>query len=287
MHVNGYCVVMSLINKYCDAAVAYAQIASDIWNDLSDGLSPRKKGDGTLVTSADLAIEKELRLRIERDFPDHGIVGEEFSTRNPDADYCWYLDPIDGTEELAYGLPYWGTVIALRKGGEPVIGVLNHPAMGICCVGVKGGGSFCNGEKLSIADKFPITDKQTMLNTKEIRLALNAPVNYLRTQNGMSLFHKLADVFPNIRIYRSCFAHMCVATSKMHAMIEINVSAWDIAATQIIIEEAGGTYVPISIDGMKEGSIISERDFREIEFHSAVFGQSDVVKECIKTLNSR
>jgi myo-inositol-1(or 4)-monophosphatase len=79
------------------------------------------------VTAADHAAEGAMRTLIRRSFPDHGIVGEEFGNERAEAEYVWYLDPIDGTKSFISGMPAWGTLIALTRRGEPVFGMMDQP----------------------------------------------------------------------------------------------------------------------------------------------------------------
>src|SRR6202047_5668813 len=79
------------------------------------------------VTAADRAAETAMRSLIRRSFPAHGIIGEEFGAERADAEYVWVLDPIDGTKSFICGLPAWGTLIALTRGGEPIYGMMHQP----------------------------------------------------------------------------------------------------------------------------------------------------------------
>jgi myo-inositol-1(or 4)-monophosphatase len=79
------------------------------------------------VTAADHAAETAMRTLIRRSFPDHGIVGEELGNERAEAEYVWYLDPIDGTKSFISGMPAWGTLIALTRRGEPVFGLMDQP----------------------------------------------------------------------------------------------------------------------------------------------------------------
>ncbi len=79
------------------------------------------------VTQADRAAETAMRALIKRNFPEHGVVGEEFGAERPDAEYVWVLDPIDGTKSFICGMPVWGTLIALTRRGEPIYGLMHQP----------------------------------------------------------------------------------------------------------------------------------------------------------------
>ncbi|MGE5400771.1 MAG: inositol monophosphatase family protein, partial [Ignavibacteriales bacterium] len=93
------------------------------------------KGDMSPVTVADKKAEEIMRELIMREFPDHGILGEEFGSHNVDADYQWVLDPIDGTKSFICGTTTFGTLIALMKNGEPLIGVINQPVLNEFLIG--------------------------------------------------------------------------------------------------------------------------------------------------------
>src|SRR5438874_4083553 len=85
------------------------------------------RGQFDPVTAADRAAEGAMRALIQRKFPDHGIIGEEFGSERTDAEYVWVLDPIDGTKSFIAGMPAWGTLIALTRFGEPVYGMMHQP----------------------------------------------------------------------------------------------------------------------------------------------------------------
>ena len=87
------------------------------------------KDDGTPVTIADKKSELVMREMIQREFPLHGILGEEFDDVRPDAEYQWILDPIDGTKTFVSGAPLFGTLIGLLKNGKPILGVINNPIL--------------------------------------------------------------------------------------------------------------------------------------------------------------
>lgn len=88
-----------------------------------------KAGGGSFdpVTEADRGAEAEMIRLIGESFPDHGVIGEEFGTRAPDARYRWVLDPIDGTRAFIMGWPMWGTLIGLLDGEEPILGMMDQP----------------------------------------------------------------------------------------------------------------------------------------------------------------
>ncbi|MFC4352106.1 histidinol-phosphatase [Fodinicurvata halophila] len=96
------------------------------------------KGDESPVTIADRTAEQRMREAISQRFPDHGVFGEEFGVDNPDADYIWVLDPIDGTKAFITGNPLFGTLVALLHKGRPLLGVIEMPALGERWIGAAG-----------------------------------------------------------------------------------------------------------------------------------------------------
>lgn len=113
-----------------DPLVAFAETLADEAAAMLDARShaaAQTKPDKSFVTEMDLAIEERLRAMIAAAYPDHGVMGEEFDAKAPDADYVWILDPIDGTAAYVVGMPVYGTLIALAHKGKPVLGVIHFP----------------------------------------------------------------------------------------------------------------------------------------------------------------
>ena len=94
------------------------------------------KSDSSYVTNTDRAVEKKLRELIVSEYPNHGILGEEFENVNTDAEFVWVLDPIDGTAAFVAGIPVYGTLIALAWKEMPFIGIIDHPLTGDRWTGV-------------------------------------------------------------------------------------------------------------------------------------------------------
>ena len=93
------------------------------------------KADYSPVTIADKLAEEKMRELISKEFPAHGIIGEEFGNTNPEAEFVWVLDPIDGTKSFISGALSFGTLIALLKNGKPIIGAINHPILNEFLIG--------------------------------------------------------------------------------------------------------------------------------------------------------
>ena len=96
------------------------------------------KADDSPVTIADRETETALRQMVKLAYPDHGLIGEEFPAERADAEFVWVFDPIDGTKSFITGRPLFGTLIALLHRGKPILGVIDHPAIGERWIGASG-----------------------------------------------------------------------------------------------------------------------------------------------------
>jgi histidinol phosphatase-like enzyme (inositol monophosphatase family) len=198
------------------------------------GFTKRLKADASYVTAADLAAERMLRGLIGDRFPDHGIVGEEFPPANPAASYQWILDPIDGTLSFTHGIPFFGTIIALHHEGTPIVGVIDQPALGLCYSAGLGLGAWCNGRRLRIRDA------AGSARSREVISASDRP-RFVRCRRGQA-FDRLMRIHPQVRGYADCIAHTLAAEGKIGAAVDYGLRLWDIAATQVLVEEAGGRF---------------------------------------------
>ena len=88
------------------------------------GSGYEKKEDGSVVTSVDRDVEKLIRSQINKTFPNHGILGEEFENERLGSDFIWVVDPIDGTRAFATGIPNFGCLISLCFEGKPILGII-------------------------------------------------------------------------------------------------------------------------------------------------------------------
>ena len=170
-----------------------------------------------------------MREMIMREFPDHGIWGEEFGQYNPRAEYSWMLDPIDGTKSFISGSPLFGTLIALMRNGRPVLGVINHPALNQCLIGAEGE-TRLNGEKVSV---------RPCATIENAVLLTSSHWDVHEHQNGPAF-----DVMSKrTRIYRTwgdCYGYSSLAAGFSDIMLDPIMNPWDIMALVPVVEGAGG-----------------------------------------------
>lgn len=203
------------------------------------GFEVKRKPDNSFVTSVDLKVEDHLRGLIRQNFPEHGIIGEEYPPMNPQAAYQWIMDPIDGTEDFVHRVPTFGTILALHYRGEPVVGVIDHPALDLRVSAAFGLGAYHNNARVTLSDLDPAA-----IDGSE-RVILPSRANFVRYSDDGRYFDALVQAHPNHRIYRSCYAHACAAIGSADATIDFGNPIWDFAASRILIEEAGGKFITV------------------------------------------
>jgi myo-inositol-1(or 4)-monophosphatase len=206
------------------------------------------KVDNTPVTIADREAELIMRRMIRDRFPGHGILGEEFETINPDADFQWILDPIDGTKNFLSGTCLFGTLITLMNKGKPIIGVINNPILDQFLIG-NGNSTWLNGEQVCVRDCESLSDA-ILLTTSHWSIS--------RYRNG-NAFEELSRKVKMYRTWGDCYGYYLIATGYADIMIDPAMHIWDVAPLIPIIEGAGGRltdyYGNDPLDG--EGSIAS------------------------------
>lgn len=228
------------IERYHAAVIELADEARRISASMLDrGFTTQMKADASPVTDVDRAIERRLREMIGSWFADHGILGEEYPPERPDSAFQWILDPIDGTEELIHGIPTWGAMLALHYRGAPLVGLIDHPALDLRVSAGAGLGAYRNGDRIRLPEFAASTPPVA------VRLVMSARLNFTRGTDEGHIFDQLARQFPNHRIYRAAYAHTAVVTGAADAMVDAHNHIWDLAASQVLIEEAGGAYTVV------------------------------------------
>lgn len=187
------------------------------------------KADQSPVTIADRGAEELMRARIAKRFPTHGIVGEEFGSDRPGAEFVWVLDPVDGTKTFITGLPLWGTLIALLHQGQPILGCIHQPVLEQMVIG-DGTTTDLNGRVVRCRATRRIEDS-TLLTSDPL-----TPATY---QNGPA-FDALQKRARLVRTWGDCYGYLLVATGWADIALDPIMNAWDIAALVPIIRGAGG-----------------------------------------------
>jgi histidinol phosphatase-like enzyme (inositol monophosphatase family) len=187
------------------------------------------KSDGSPVTEADRAAERAIRRRLRAAFPDFGVLGEEFGAEGGDGPR-WVVDPIDGTIAFSRGIPLFATLIALVDGGEPVLGLIDCPALDERYIGWRGGGCRRNGAPTRVSQR---TDLRKAIVSHGDPFCFDL-------FGARAAFERMAREIPMLRGYTDAFGHAQVLAGGVDAMVDVALNLWDAAATQILVEEAGG-----------------------------------------------
>lgn len=188
------------------------------------------KKDGTLVTVADQEAESAMRSRIREVFPDHGIVGEEEGAHGEKGGPVWVIDPIDGTNNFASGIPVFATLVGLRLGGRTEIGVVNAPALGEVYEAGRADGARMNGQPIRVSQISSLAEATFCLGG-------------YRRMDSAGYGRELSDLLARSRRDRGFgdfWGHMLVARGAVEVMVEPSLAIWDVAALEVIVEEAGG-----------------------------------------------
>ena len=187
------------------------------------------KADQTPVTVADRGAEKLLREMIEKKFPTHGVIGEEFGSENDQAEFVWVLDPIDGTKAFATACPLFGTLIALLHQGRPVLGVIHQPVLRQLLIG-DGQTAELNGRRVRL---------RPCPSLKAATLLTSDPHNPAKFRDGAA-FAALSQSVSLARTWGDCYGYLLVATGWADIMCDPILSPWDVAAILPVIRGAGG-----------------------------------------------
>lgn len=247
---------------YWEQVATFAKTASDeVGAQLMDAFgtaSAEQKADGSLVTKYDKWADQELRDRIAKAFPEHGVLTEEAEHTFPGTDWCWVIDPIDGTTNFARGVPLWGISLGLLYQGTPVFGHVYMPPIQQHFHGFFPGssgldmltGAFANGQTIHIGENCSSAPPS---NTRLFSLCARS-------------LKVLKNPFPcKIRMLGvATYNLLTVASSVCLGAVEATPKIWDIAAVWVITQAAGASWTDLSEEAafpLKAGKDYSTHPF--------------------------
>lgn len=223
---------------------AYLDMAHDMADAAASVIMPHFRAGGSVddkggarvfdpVTEADRAAERIMRDALSARYPDHGIVGEEYPASNPDSEYCWTLDPIDGTRAFITGYPLWGVLIGLKHNGVPIFGLMDQPF---------------TRERFYATDKGAIAriagNEQPMHTRRCQRLgeAILATTSPDLFADGFER-ERFESLSKQVRLRRfggDCYSYCMLAAGHVDLVVEAGLKSFDILPLIPIIEMAGG-----------------------------------------------
>lgn len=194
------------------------------------------------VTEADRSAEIVMRRMIQNTFPDHGIIGEEFGAENPQAEFVWVIDPIDGTKSFICGFPTWGTLIGLLHYGRPCFGMMHQPFSRERFIG-DGSKAFWRGPVRAAAGQTDGEEKRRLTTRSCPTLAqatLMTTSPSLIAPQRLADFHRIESRVQLSRYGGDCYAYCALAAGHVDLVVESDLKPYDIVALIPIIKGAGG-----------------------------------------------
>jgi histidinol-phosphatase len=193
------------------------------------------KPDNTPVTDADRAVETAIREALGTHRSSDGLVGEEFGSDKGSSGRYWVIDPIDGTKNFMRGVPTWATLIALVQvdasgNEEVVVGIASAPALARRWAAAKGHGATVNNKKISVSKVSSLSDASISYS------------DFVGWGDRLEPFQKMLAGAWRTRGIGDFWSHMLVAEGAVDVAIEPSLALWDMAALDIIVREAGGTF---------------------------------------------
>jgi histidinol-phosphatase len=224
-----------------DVALELADVADQITlaRFRAEDLIVETKPDLTPVSEADTAVERALRDRLAEVAPGDGVIGEEYgSSTARGSSRRWIVDPIDGTKSYVRGIPVWATLVALQAGDELAVSVVSAPAMGRRWWASRGNGAFMDDR---------LGEGERPLRSSRISELGDAHMSYA----GLEDWQAIDRIDAALALINACWrsrslgdfwAYMLVAEGALEIAVDPVVSLWDLAAPQLIVEEAGGRF---------------------------------------------
>lgn len=221
-----------LLRDYLDFAVETAWEAGQLaLGHFQTGLRPDFKPDDSPVTVADREAERLIRSRIEKKYPDHAVVGEEFGLVGDEGgSHRWIVDPIDGTRAYVRGVPLFAVLIALEIEGACRVGVAHYPAMGEMIAAASGEGCWWNNRRARVS---PVQ------HLKEGVIAHADAGSFSRYGRGEA-WERLKQAAGFRAGWSDAYGYLLVATGRAEVMLDPVMNPWDCAPFLPILQEAGG-----------------------------------------------
>jgi histidinol-phosphatase len=239
-----------------DDDLRFAHVLADAADDIATrrfkalDLRVEQKPDLTPVSDADRATEDALRNLLRRGRPRDAVLGEE-EGRTGSGPRCWVLDPIDATKNYVRGVPVWATIIGLMDGDVVVVGVVSAPALGRRWWAAAGGGAW-TGRSLAKATRMQVSGVSKLADASFSYSGIGGWAQAGRLGGFMSL----AQSVWRTRAFGDFWSHMLVAEGAVDVSAEPEVSLWDVAAIQVIVEEAGGRFSSLAGEATPNGGSV-------------------------------
>lgn len=266
------------MNKHLEIAISAAKEAGElVISKLGKSKISQKGTTNNLVTEADIASEQLIAERITKAFPEALILGEEsHKVKDLDSSNLWIIDPLDGTNNYAHGIPQFSISIAYSENGIVRIGVVYDPTKDELFIAERGKGSTLNGKTIAVS-------RNRSLQDSIIATGFYYDRGEILDNTIKAIYQLFQANIQCIRRMGSAALDLCwVACGRFDAYYEYMLSPWDFAAGTLVLEEAGGVWCDRegAIHGLESKGIISsngllQEDILEIIRYSKV-GQNKI-----------
>ena len=190
------------------------------------------KGEFDLVTEADRASEKLVVERLRTHFPSHGIVAEEGGGHESSSEFCWYVDPLDGTTNFAHGFPMFNVTLGLLRSGEQVAGVVYDPVRQEMFSAERGAGAYLNGRRIHVSQAARLRDSLGSTGFPSIKRHNDVNIHF---------YYQIAMASHGVRRTGSAAIDLAyVSCGRLDLFWEFGLKPWDMAGGTLLVKEAGG-----------------------------------------------
>ncbi len=208
-----------------------------------------QKGSSDFATDADLASEKLIIREIKKHFPDDGVIAEETASTNCELKTAnWIIDPLDGTKNFHFGIPFWCVSIALQQEGKSVVGVVFAPLVNQLFSARKGGGAKLNGKRIQVSRTSKLSDSLIVVEIPRQHTSEN------RFGKDVAAFTNSLKKVKRVRAFAAAAYDLClVARGAVDGYLDFsrNTKIWDAAAGELIVREAGGKITDVTLPNLK------------------------------------
>jgi myo-inositol-1(or 4)-monophosphatase len=218
------------------------------------------KGRANIVTDVDLQSEKCLKTLLQAEYPDHSILSEESQAITGNSGYKWILDPLDGTNNYSFGIPFFSIVIALVKGKDVLLGIVYDPLRDEMFTAQKGKGAALNNSPIHVTTKVTVKDSLIGLD-----------LGYV-AENGKKSLEFIASLWPNIYAYRmmgsAALGMAYTACGRLDLYFHLLLYPWELACGSLFVTEAGGVATDLKGKPLKigQGSVIASNKAVHADF---------------------
>jgi myo-inositol-1(or 4)-monophosphatase len=222
-----------------------------------------EKADGSLVTQSDRWADAELRRSIHAAFPEHGMLSEEVEHIFPDTNWCWIIDPIDGTTNYTHGIPIWAISLGLLYRGTPVFGYVHVPPLNYSFHGFwssdpnQPNGAFLNGQPIHSSSADPSSNEFFSLcarSTAVLQQRVPCKIRML----GAATYNLLT-----------------VAMGTTLGAVEATPKIWDIAAVWVIVQAAGAVWLPLETEPFP---LVAGQDYSQQSYPTLVVSRPERIE---------